>query len=231
MTLAGLPSTRELLTHMVEARLPPAARAWWSTSRAATTAFDEAAFLVQFAGASRLVGRAPLSCTADEIAALTRAGIGWPVAASADELARVTLLLGAPLDAEGQAALAAEAYRRGDNRERQAVLRALPLLPFVPALLTLAVEACRTNVVPLFAAIACENPFPSERFPELNFNQMVLKAVFVGLALERVLDLERRLTPELTRVAEDYAKERIAAGRSVPADLRLLGVKVLHEAI
>ena len=51
---------------------------------------------------------------------------------------------------------------------------------------------------------------------------MVLKAVFVGLPLERIVGLEQRLTAELSRMALDYASERRAAGRPVPGDLSRL---------
>ena len=78
-------------------------------------------------------------------------------------------------------------------------------------------------VTPIFEAIACENPFPSLYFSDESFNQMVLKAVFVGVSLERVVGLRARVTPELSRMAEDYAAERRAAGRTVPSDLALLG--------
>jgi hypothetical protein len=50
---------------------------------------------------------------------------------------------------------------------------------------------------------------------------MVLKAVFVGLALPRIADLEKRVTLELVRMAEGYAAERRAAGRALP-DLGLI---------
>ncbi len=107
----------------------------------------------------------------------------------------------------------------GDGAERQAVLRALPLLPVPERFLEIAVDACRSHIQPLFEAVACENPYPAFYFPELNFNQMVLKALFTGVALARILGLEGRITPELGRMAADYASERRAAGRSVPPDI------------
>jgi hypothetical protein len=48
---------------------------------------------------------------------------------------------------------------------------------------------------------------------------MVLKALFTGVALDRIVNLDDRLNPELARMASDYASARRAAGRSVPADL------------
>jgi hypothetical protein len=115
--------------------------------------------------------------------------------------------------------LATEAFRRGDSGERVALLRALTLLPEPDRFTELAIEACRTHVLGVFAAIACENAFPARYFPELHFNQLVIKAMFLELALERVLGWRARNNPELRRMAADYGAERRAAGRSVPADL------------
>jgi hypothetical protein len=99
--------------------------------------------------------------------------------------------------------------------------------------MTTAVEACRTNAQVIFEAIACDNPYPFRYFPELNFNQMVLKALFIGSPLARVIGLEERITSELIRMAEDYASERRAAGRPVPEDITLItkDQEAKHEAI
>ena len=59
-------------------------------------------------------------------------------------------------------------------------------------------------------------------FPDANFNQLVLKAFFIGVAVARIAGLEQRKTAELRRMAEDYASERRAAARSVPPDLDLV---------
>jgi hypothetical protein len=50
----------------------------------------------------------------------------------------------------------------------------------------------------------------------------VLKSFFTGVAIRRIEGLATRRTPELGRMAEAYASERRAAGRSVPADLGLV---------
>ncbi len=171
---------------------------------------DRTALLVAFGSAARTLGRA----------AVPVSGRGtWPT----DEVARALLLLRAVHEAARD--LTDELYDRGDNGERQAVLRALPLLPHPAAYVDLAVNACRTSVQTIFDAIACENPFPTRYFPELSFNQMVLKAMFNGVALARIAGLAARVTPELTRMAEGYASERRAAGRTVPSDITLLNVR------
>jgi hypothetical protein len=171
---------------------------------------DRATFQAAFAGATRRVG-------AEQVA-------GEDEARPLDEVARTALLLRA-LDCLAPAEHAAfvdEVYRRGDSREQAAVLRTLALLPEPVRFLATAVEACRTNVRVVFEAIACGNPYPAAHFPDLAFNQMVLKALFVELPLASVIGLRARLTPELRRMADDYARERRAAGRSVPDDIAIL---------
>ena len=177
--------------------LPPRARDWL----VAVPLEDRAAFLAAFSGAARAVGKSDVT--------VPNRGT-WGV----DEVARAALVLraGAHVSVE-------ELYARGDNRERQAVLKALPLLPEPERFVTLAIEACRTNVLTIFCAIACENPYPAHYFPEKSWNQMVLKATFNEVALARIMNLSSRLNAELARMANDYAAERRAAGRSVPHDL------------
>jgi len=127
--------------------------------------------------------------------------------------------------------LVEECYRTGDNRERHAVLRALPFLPESERILAVGVEACRSSVQSVFEAIACENPVPATRFPDLNFNQMVLKALFTDVRLDLIVGLDIRVTPELRRMAAGYASERRAAGRSVPIDIgRLIATTEDHAS-
>jgi hypothetical protein len=71
----------------------------------------------------------------------------------------------------------------------------------------------------VFEAVAHRNPYPAERFPEATWNQMVLKALFVGSALAPIQGLEERQNPTLARMLCDYAHERWAAGRPVSPDL------------
>lgn len=140
------------------------------------------------------------------------------------ELGRIAVLLrmGATTSAERVSALLCECFRRGDNAEKRAVLRALALMPAPQGLVDLAVNGCRTNVTAVFEAISCSNPFPAAHFPEPNFNQMVLKALFIGVALDRIVGLAGRLNSDLARMARDYADERNAAGRPVPVDIELV---------
>lgn len=184
----------------LERALPPAALDWVRS----IPDDDKLALLAAFSGAARKVGKAAVAIT----------GRGtWGV----DEIARALLLLGAYPRITPD-----ELWQHGDNRERQAVLKALPDLPEPARFVPLAVEACRTNVLTVFEAIACENPYPARHFPELPWNQMVLKAAFNGVALARIVGLAERHNAELARMAADFAAERRAAGRPVPDDLGLV---------
>lgn len=180
-----------------------------------------------YAAASQRSGRGPLSLDAADLSALRAAApdIGfhkW----DREDAARALLLLARREQSPGTfAADALECFEQGDAREQQSFLRAIALWPEAAAFLPTAIDACRTNIVPVFEALACENPFPSRHFPERNFNQVVLKAMFNAIALSRIVGLPARLNAELSRMARDYAAERTAAGRSVPADLQL----ALHD--
>ena len=139
-----------------------------------------------------------------------------------DDVARAVLLLARAETGRGAFAEAAVAcYERGDSNEQRSWMRAVALLPEPERFLPTVIDACRTNILPLFEAIACENPFPARYFPERNFNQMVLKALFNAVALSRIAGLAGRQNVELARMAGDYASERRAAGRTVPADIGL----------
>ncbi len=181
--------------------------------------------LVAYATAPQHVGRDALALSPAELDELRAAapGIGferW----TRDDAARALLLIDRRHSGRTGDAFVAEAlacFEQGDAREQQSWLRAIALWPEAKAFLPTAIDACRTNIIPVFEALACENPYPAAHFPERNFNQMVLKAMFNSIALARILGLPERRNAELSRMARDYAAERTAAGRTVPADLDL----------
>lgn len=173
-------------------------------------------------------GRGALVLGPDQLEELRTAapGIGFDRWAREDA-ARALLLIARRATHSGDAfvADALACFEQGDAREQESWLRAIALWPEGPALLATAIDACRTNIIPVFEALACENPYPAAHFPDRNFNQVVLKAMFNAIALSRIAGLPSRLNAELSRMARDYAAERTAAGRTVPADLGL----ALHD--
>ena len=177
---------------------------------------DSTQFPASFAAAGRKLGQAPVTATPPDIA--------WPATAGVDECGRGALVLVAvaAMPASEHVAFVRDLIRRGDARERQAVLRVLAALPEPARFVEFAIDACRTNVRSVFDAIACDNAFPAQQFPDAAFFQMVLKALFVGAPLARVVGLDGRTTPELVRMVDAYASERRAAGRPVPDDVKLV---------
>jgi hypothetical protein len=219
---------RELLS-VISAHAAPDAHLWLSRGLAlavpdAASSFPRGAFFGFYAGAGRRLRAAACAYSASERAQLAAIGIARPEVWSLADLARGALLLSAcaALPADDHVAIATEAFRRGDNGERVGLLRSLPLLPAPERFVDLAAEACRTHVLDVFAAIACDNPFPSAHFPQLHFNQLVIKALFLELPLARVVGWRERNNPELIRIATDYEAERRAAGRAVPDDIALI---------
>jgi hypothetical protein len=207
------------------------ARAWLERALpSAAEAFARGAWFGAYAGAARRFAQ-PIELTTEHREQLRAAGVAVPEVWSLADFARAALLLAACVAAPEpeHVSIATEVFRKGDNAERVALLRTLALLPQPERFAPLAVEACRTHVLDVFAAIACDNPFPAAWFPELNFNQLVIKSLFMELPLPRVLGWRGRCNPELVRIAGDYEAERRAAGRAVPADIAL--IKAAHVTV
>ena len=139
------------------------------------------------------------------------------------QVARIYLVLQLPFQNEAWQAILQQLFETGDMYEQQALYAALPLFPNAEGLLPRAIEGCRTNMSLIFDAIALRNPFPARFFPEANWNQLVLKAIFMQRPLYLIQDLDRRRNAALAAMATDFAHERWAAGRAVmPEVWRLL---------
>jgi hypothetical protein len=206
---------------LVVARAPVPASEWLL---ARCRSLDEENFALVYAGAGRRLGAAPVEPSSDELLAIEAAQLlvprGWPL--SGVGRAALLAIVSSRLGRSACVKLAEAVFKTGDNDERAALLRALSILPEPESMVDLAIDACRTHVQTVFEAIACENPYPMRFFPEHNFNQMVLKSFFTGVAVKRIEGLAARRSAELVRMAEAYASERRAAGRPVPPDLELL---------
>ncbi|MFI5755074.1 EboA domain-containing protein [Streptomyces sp. NPDC051569] len=110
-------------------------------------------------------------------------------------------------------------YQRGSAAERRAVLLALPDLVTGPGALPLTEDALRTNDTRLVAAAV--GPYAAAHLDPHAWRHAILKCLFTGVPLDAVEGLATRAhaDAELARMLADFAAERTAAGRSVPADL------------
>jgi hypothetical protein len=170
-----------------------------------------------FAGVPRRLGALAETGVASELAASRS---HWTLA----DYTRLWLLLRAlpSVPATEQPGFLLQLFEAGELREQVSILRVLPALAEPGRFAEVGLQACRTNARDVFEAIVCENAFLAAYFAPLNFNQAVMKAIFMQVPVRRIELLESRITPELSRMASDYASERRAAGRSVPEDAEYL---------
>ena len=145
------------------------------------------------------------------------------------QAARSFFLLHLPQERESWFSAMNQLFETGDMHEQQALFAALPILPFQEDLLTRAIDGCRTNMTLVFDAIALNNPYPASYFPEANWNQLVLKAVFMQRPLYRIQGIDRRRNSALAGIASDFAHERWAAGRNVMPELWRLVVPFVND--
>lgn len=193
----------------------------WVAEQLATLAsgVPERALHIFLGFAPRKLGKADLALTDDDKSAADAAHPGWrPEGWSVDGAARVLGLL-TYTAARPFAEVFKDLRRTSDVGEMIALYGGLPLYPDPESLFFEVGEGLRSNLKPVFEAIAHQNPFPRDHMDEHRWNHMILKALFVGSRLSPIIGLEDRANPELARILIDYAQERWAAGRPVAEEL------------
>jgi hypothetical protein len=168
----------------------------------------------------RKLGKDDLALDKTDLAAATDARAGWtPLDWSVDQAARLLLLL----STDGPETEFARRFEQlsitADVGELVTFYCGLPLYPGQAQYVRRASEGVRSNMKAVFEAVAYHNPYPAEQFDEGAWNQMVLKALFIGSSLQPIMGLDERANPTLMRMLCDYAHERWAAGRNVSPEL------------
>ncbi|MDP1902497.1 MAG: EboA domain-containing protein [Rubrivivax sp.] len=215
------------LQHWLDRRLAAAPALWLRDSVASLAGGGTDRDLFRSVSlVSRQLGKAPLALDAAELAMAEAARPGWdPSLLTVDEAGRIRLLLAATTDTDS--ATDSDTFVRrldqlcatADVDELVAFYRGLPVYPDAPRHRLRAAEGLRTNMRVVFEAVAHHNPYPTEQLPEEAWNQMVLKALFVGSRLAPIVGLDRRANATLARMLGDYAHERWSAGRPVSPEL------------
>ena len=216
---------RSSLLHVIRCHSSESARKWFDQAYSTIDdTFDPNYFTAAYSGVRRRLGTKKIVFhSEDEGFPFDRTWI--PIYhATLDELGRACLLLRATdcLPQEKQIPFIGDIYHHGDCEEQKALLRILAYLPHPSSWVAIAVEACRSNVKPVFEAMACTNTYPFHHFPDSNFNHMILKALFIGSSLHSIVGLHKRLNPQLRQMATDFASERRVAGRPLPEDIDLI---------
>jgi len=171
--------------------------------------------------APRRLGKADLPLTPDDKsrAMALRSGLD-PREWSIDQAARIAFMAASYSGDDVAFAAAFDGFcATASLNELIALCRGLPVYPAAKLLEPRAREAVRSGMKPVFEAVAHRNPYPVECFTEEAWNQMVVKAFFIGSHLWPIQQLDRRGNPRLARMLVDLAQERWAAGRPVSGEV------------
>lgn len=169
---------------------------------------------------SRKLGKLPLMLDDAELAQAGQSRPGWdPSDWTVDQAGRIRLLLAASADVDAFVGRLDQLCATADVDELVAFYRGLPLYPAPARHRLRAAEGVRSNMLVVFDAVAHRNPYPAEQLSEEAWNQMVLKALFVGRSLDPIVGLDQRANPQLARMLSGYAHERWAASRPVSPEL------------
>ena len=202
---------------LLDRAIRPDAKAW--LARARETCRDPKQLPVLFAQLARTVGREALEggrlaqdgvvADLDAWRTCDAAGYDLIATANADDAAHIDL------------------YRHGDSEEKTIALRALALRPIHAATIDLLGEIQRTNATIHFEAggldsnlvvRATNHDGPTRGFTQDDFHRFILKMAFSDLPVARVFDGLSLASTDLSRMLQDFATEREAAGRPVWVD-------------
>ncbi len=211
-----------LLERWISERVDEKGVRWIESKRSElATGAPEWTFYTSFSAVPRFLGKSDLELPPADLERADEARSGWdPSGWSVDQAGRTLLVLSlSSADPNEFIATLDNVFSTADVGESVALYQSLPVLPFPDRLVARAAEGLRSNMASVFNAVALDNPFPSEYLDDVAWNQMVLKAVFVGSPLHRIKGIDERANPDLARMLVDYARERRAASRSVIPEL------------
>jgi hypothetical protein len=137
------------------------------------------------------------------------------------QLARLLVLLHAAAGQTRERYVASvnELYKTADVNELILLGQSLAFLPDAAAFLERARESARSNIAPVFSAIAHRSDYARNFFDAVAWNQLILKAAFLAVPIWSIHGLKERNNPELVTMLRHYVAERQAANRSLPWDL------------
>ena len=212
---------RDLLCQWLERQLPPSAYLWMAekmTTLEKNSSDHELCLSISLT--LRKVGKDDLKLTPTDLKTAHQVRTGWnPKGWSVDQAARLTLLLSSNVTEKRFAEQLCILLNGADVGELVTFYRGLPLYPGQSAYIAYAIEGVRSNIKAVFESVAHHNPYPMEQFDERAWNQMVLKALFIGSSLHLIQGLDERCNMHLMRMLCDFAHERWRAGRTISPEL------------
>ena len=186
-----------------------------------------------FSAASRYLNQDKLDLSSEELRTALALETGWnPTNWTLEQAGRTILLLSLTAEnASNYLAALDKIIGAADVGEAIAFYQSLVLLPYPEKFQLRAAEGIRSNMTSVFNAVALNNPYPAKYLDDLAWNQMVLKALFVGSPLKLIYGLERRNNQQLSQMLVDYACERLSANRTVSSELWELVMPFQPEAV
>jgi hypothetical protein len=211
---------RHLITSWLVERVPHGDWQWFHAALGEIGQSDRALFTT-FSMLPRRFGKCDAQLTASDLAAAQALRPGWnPQDWSVDQLGRSLLLLTMPqTDGAKVAHWFEQLYQTSGIRELVALHQTLPLLAHPARYRFWAAEGVRSHMTGVFEAIALNNPYPAEEFDEAAWNDLILKAIFIGAQLRPIVGLRERANSQLSRMLVDYMAERQAALRTITPEL------------
>lgn len=182
---------------------------------------SEKTLFTSFSAASRYLNQDKLDLSSEELRAALALETGWnPTNWTLEQVGRTILLLSFSAEnATKYLATLDKIIEAADVGEVIACYQSLSLLPYPKMFQLRAAEGVRSNMTSVFNAVALNNTYPAQYLDNLAWNQMVLKALFVGSSLKFIYGLERRNNQQLSQMLVDYACERLSANRTVSSEL------------
>ncbi len=223
----------QILDCLLASRLGVEAHSWLTAAVRQGAAGQRTALALAFSAAARRCGRAPLALTAAESEIFSKEFPGvdastWTV----DQIARLRLVLAWPAGEPAPfLAMLDDLFAAAAVEEAVALYQGLALLPHPAHLRERAAIGIRSSLTPLLEAVALGNPYPAAWLDEEPFCQMVLKCAFNGLALERIVGLDRRACPRMGGMLTGFIRERLAAKRVVADDVWAVAARVADAAV
>ena len=201
-------TTAELIYQSIASLANPTELAWIEEKREA----DAKGLALAFVMVPRKVSKTPIQ---KDLGLL--AGWDWQHG-TVDQLVRVYFLIQLADKEEGKSQIET-LFDTAEMNELVALYRALPAFIKPEIWLHRATDAVRSNMGPVFDAIAFGNPYPKTYFSELAWNQLILKCIFNDKPIHLIEGLDERANQALANTLADFAHERWAAGRRVPSQV------------
>ncbi|MBX2871345.1 MAG: EboA domain-containing protein, partial [Saprospiraceae bacterium] len=177
-----------------------------------------AQFYLTFSSAARKTSKDAVQLSENQIDRLQAVQPAFNASTwTVDELSRVVFM--SCLPTENNQVILDKLFDTADMRESVALFKGIYFLDNAEEFILRSIDGLRTNITPVFDAIALDNVFPSLHFEEAPWNQMVLKAIFMQRPIYRIYDLDKRRNKTLALILQDYAHERWSAHREVSPEL------------